>query len=85
MPVIMLKTLTFKSSVSFGIHTLIDKSFGVLQLATYLSNLTKNEKYWNSWLYSLEFNIPHFWLFSDIHFIWLDPLIRPLNNPINIF
>ena len=45
MPVIMLKTLTFKSSVSFGMHTLIDKSFGVLQLATYLSNLTKNEKY----------------------------------------
>ena len=41
-PVIMLKTLRFKSSVLFGIHTLLDKSFRVLQLPTHLSNLTAN-------------------------------------------
>ena len=39
-PVIMLKTLRFKSSVLFGTHTLLDKSFTVLQLPTHLSNLT---------------------------------------------
>ena len=36
----MLKTLRFKSSVLFGTHTLLDKSFTVLQLPTHLSNLT---------------------------------------------
>ena len=41
-PVIMLNTLRFKSSVLFGTHTLLDKSLTVLQLATHLSNLTKN-------------------------------------------
>ena len=37
----MLKTLRFKSSVLLGIHTLLDKSFRVLQLPTHLSNLTE--------------------------------------------
>ena len=41
-PVIMLKTLRFESSVLFGIHTLLDKSVRVLQLPTHLSNLTEN-------------------------------------------
>ena len=27
----------------------------------------------------------HFWLIHDIHFVWLDALIMPVNNPINIF
>ena len=34
--------LRFKSPVLFGIHTLLDKSFRVLQLPTHLSNLTAN-------------------------------------------
>ena len=38
----MLNMLRFKSSVLFGIHTLLDKSFRVLQLPTHLSNLTAN-------------------------------------------
>ena len=38
----MLKTPRFKSSVLFGIHTLLDKLFRVLQLPTHLSNLTEN-------------------------------------------
>ena len=38
----MLNTLRFKSSVSFGIHILLDKSLRVLQLPKYLSNLTEN-------------------------------------------
>ena len=33
----MLKTLRFKTSVSFGTHTLLDKSLRVLQLLTYLT------------------------------------------------
>ena len=41
-PVIMLNTLRFKSSVLFGIHTLLDKSFRVVQPPTHLSNLTAN-------------------------------------------
>ena len=41
-PVIMLSTLKFKSSVLFGTHTLLDKSLRVLQLPTHLSNLTAN-------------------------------------------
>ena len=41
-PVIMLKTLRFKSSVLFGTHILLDKSLLVLQLSEYLSNLTHN-------------------------------------------
>ena len=39
----MLKMLRLKSSVLFGTHTLLDKSFRVLQLPKYLSNLTKKE------------------------------------------
>ena len=39
-PVIMLKTLRFKSTVLFGTHTLLEKSFRVLQFQTHLSNLT---------------------------------------------
>ena len=39
-PVIMLNTLRFESSVEFGAHTFLDKSFRVLQLSSYLSNLT---------------------------------------------
>ena len=38
----MLNTLRFKSYVSFETHTLLDKSFRVLQLPTHLSNLTAN-------------------------------------------
>ena len=38
----MLKTLRLKSSGFFGIHTLLDKSFRILQLPTHLSNLTEN-------------------------------------------
>ena len=38
----MLNTLRFKPSVLFGTHTLLDKSFKVLQLPTHLSNLTAN-------------------------------------------
>ena len=36
----MLSTLRFKTSVLFGTHTLLDKSFRVLQLPTHQSNLT---------------------------------------------
>ena len=36
----MLKKLSFKSSVLFGTHTLLDKSLRVLRLPTHLSNLT---------------------------------------------
>ena len=39
-PAIILKTCIFKSSVLFGTHILLDKSLRVLQLPTYLSNLT---------------------------------------------
>ena len=42
-PVIMLKTLRFKSSVLFGMHILLDKSLRILQLPTHLSNLTEKE------------------------------------------
>ena len=38
----MLKTLRFKFSVLFGIHTLLDQSLPVLQLPTHLSNLIGN-------------------------------------------
>ena len=38
----MLNTLRFKSSVLFGTHTLLDKSFRVLQFPTHLSNLIAN-------------------------------------------
>ena len=41
-PVIMLKTLRFKSSILFGRQTLLGKSFRVLQLPTHLSNLMAN-------------------------------------------
>ena len=40
-PVIMSKTLRFKSSFLFGMHALLDKSVMVLQLQTHLSKLTK--------------------------------------------
>ena len=39
----MLNTLRFKLSVLFGTHTLLDKSFRILQLPTHLSNLTENK------------------------------------------
>ena len=42
MLVIMLNTLRFKSYVSSGIHTLLDKSFRVLQLPKDQSSLTAN-------------------------------------------
>ena len=35
----MLNMLRFKSSVLFGTHTVLDKSFRVLQPPTHLSNL----------------------------------------------
>ena len=38
----MMNTLRFKSSVLFGMHTLLDKLFRVLQLQTHISNLTAN-------------------------------------------
>ena len=41
-PVIMLKTLRFKSSAVFGTYNLLDKSLRMLQLPTHLSNLTAN-------------------------------------------
>ena len=41
-PVIMLNTHRFKSFVLFGIHTLLDESFRVLQHPAHLSNLTEN-------------------------------------------
>ena len=41
-PVIMLKMLRFKLSALFGRHTLLDRSFSVLQLRTHLSKLTTN-------------------------------------------
>ena len=37
----MLDTLRVESSVLFGIHTLLDKSFRVLQIPVHMSNLTK--------------------------------------------
>ena len=40
-PVIMLKMLRFKSSVLFGTHLSLYKSFRVLQLPTHLTNLTE--------------------------------------------
>ena len=39
-PVIMLNTLRFKSSVLIGTHILLDKSFKALPLPTNLSSLT---------------------------------------------
>ena len=44
-PIIMLNTLRLKSSVLFGLHTLLGKSLRVLQLPIHLSNLTVNGKY----------------------------------------
>ena len=38
----MLEILRFKSSVLFETHTLLDKSFRLLQLSTHLSNFTAN-------------------------------------------
>ena len=29
--------------------------------------------------------IVHFWIFNKTHFVWLDPLFRPVNDPISIF
>ena len=42
LPVIMLNTLTFKSSVLLGTHTLLDKSLRLLQLLPHISRLTAN-------------------------------------------
>ena len=41
-PVTMSKTLRYKSSALFGIHTLSEKSLRVLKITTYLSNLNAN-------------------------------------------
>ena len=41
-PVIILKTCTFKSSVLFGTHILLDESLRALQLSAHLSNLMPN-------------------------------------------
>ena len=38
----MLKTLRFKSFVTFGTHEVLDMSLRVLQLLTHLSKLTAN-------------------------------------------
>ena len=38
----MLKMLRLKSSVLFGMHTLLDKSIEELKLPKYLSKLTKS-------------------------------------------
>ena len=40
-----------RSSIFFGTHTLLDKSFRVLQLPTDRSKLAANGYQWNSWLY----------------------------------
>ena len=37
-----MKTLRFKFSVLFGMHTLLDKSIRVLKIPKHLSNLTEN-------------------------------------------
>ena len=29
--------------------------------------------------------IIHFWLLNDTHFVWLDALTMPVNNPLYIF
>ena len=42
LPAIILKTFMFKCFVLFGMHTLLDKLFRVLQILTDLSNLTVN-------------------------------------------
>ena len=66
-PVIILKTLRFESSVLFGMHTSLDKSIRVLQLPTHLYYLAAK---WNSWLYSLGRKLIrvgwmlYFWLLS---------------------
>ena len=41
-PVIILKTYIFKSSVLFGTHSLLDKILKALPRPTHLSNLTEN-------------------------------------------
>ena len=41
-PVIILKICTFKLSVLFRRHTLLEKSIRVLKLLTHLSDLTAN-------------------------------------------
>ena len=41
LPVIMLKTLRFKSSVLFGKHTFLERSLRVLQLLKYLSKYNR--------------------------------------------
>ena len=41
-PLIILKILRFKSPILFEIHNLLDKSLRILQIPTYLSNLTVN-------------------------------------------
>ena len=41
-PEIKLNTLRFESSVSFGKHTLLDKSLKVLLFLTHVSNLIAN-------------------------------------------
>ena len=38
----MLNTLRFKSPVSFGTHSFLDKSLKALQLLVHKSNLTEN-------------------------------------------
>ena len=43
-PVVILKTLKFKSFVSFRTHALLGRSFRVLQLLMHQSNLTGNGK-----------------------------------------
>ena len=41
-PVIILKTITFKFYVLFGTYTLLDRSLRVSQLPAHLSKLTEN-------------------------------------------
>ena len=83
--------LRFKYSVLFGTRSLLNKSLRVLKLPTHLSNLTANGYYWNSWVFSWGCKliragwVIHFWLLDDSHFVWLDVISMPINNPINIF
>ena len=51
-PVIVLKTLIFRSSILFGTHILSDRSLRVLQLPMHLSKLTANGYQCNPEMYS---------------------------------
>ena len=65
----------------------MDKSLEKLELALRLSNLTAQEYYCHSWLYSLGCILIRVYLShilnKDIYFVWLEALTVLVNN--NIF